>query len=439
MIKLAPSILSADYAILGQQLDAITKGGADYIHLDIMDGHFVPNISFGFPIVQSLRKQSDLVFDVHLMVENPKDFVVRFAQAGADIITFHVETCANAAEVYEAINMIKASGKKAGLALRPDTALAEVLEFVPHVDMMLIMSVMPGFGGQDFIAESLGNARELREYADKLGLDLDIQMDGGINFSNVRNVLESGVNVVVVGSAILNHANICAAAKKFKYIFDGYRKNKTKTVIFANGEADDLDFFGQIAENADYIICSDGGANFAAQLGIVPHLIVGDFDSLDKDVKADYKSRQVAFAEFPIGKDSTDLELAVELALQKPSDEIVILGGYGGRVDHFLGNIQTLVMAAKANIKASLASSTTKAFIIDIFAEIPRDDYDYISLVPLEAEVSGITTTGLKYPLRSGTLHIGTTVGISNEFVDSVATVAVDSGLILAICTKAKL
>ena len=436
MIKLAPSILSADYALLGQQLDDVANGGADYIHLDVMDGHFVPNISIGIPIVQSLRKQSNLVFDVHLMVDNPKEFVARFAQAGADIITFHIEACKSSEEVYEIIGMIKAAGKKVGLALRPDTALGAVLEFVPHVDMVLIMSVMPGFGGQDFIAESLDKARELRDYVDGPGYNLDIQMDGGINFANVRDVLEAGVNVVVVGSAIFDHSNIHAAAKKFKSIFNGYRKIKTKIVIFANGEADDLDFLGKIASEANYIICCDGGAGFAAQLGLVPHLIVGDFDSLDADIKAYYENKDVTFAEFPIEKNATDLEIAVEMALLKSPAEIVILGGYGGRADHFLGNIQTLVMAAKADTKAIMVSPATKAFVIDKFAEIPRENYNYISLVPLEAEVSGITTTGLKYPLRSDVLHIGTTVGISNEFVDSVATITVNGGLLLAICTR---
>ena len=438
MIKLAPSILSADFALLGQQLDVVTKGGADYIHLDVMDGHFVPNISFGFPVIQSLRKQSKLVFDVHLMVNNPNAFITQSVQAGADIITFHVEACEDADEVYEIIGSIKGAGKKAGLSLRPDTALAAVLDFVPHVDMILIMSVMPGFGGQDFIAESLDRARELRKHANELGLKLDIQMDGGINFENVRDVLEAGVNVVVVGSAIFDRTNIQVATMKIKEILNGHSEIKSKIVIFANGEADNSDFFGQIAKDADFLICCDGGANFAARMNLVPDLIIGDFDSIDTCVKAEYKSKNVIFESFPADKNTTDLELAVNLALQKFPDEIVVLGGYGGRADHFLGNIQTLVVAVKAGVKAFLVSSTAKAFIIDKFAEIPREDYDYISLVPLGPEVSGITTTGLKYPLNKDTLHIGTTVGISNEFMDSIATVTVDDGFLLTICIKSK-
>ena len=171
----------------------------------------------------------------------------------------------------------------------------------------------------------------------------------------------------------------------------------------------------------------------------MPHLIVGDFDSLDADVKVNYESKSVEFAKFPAEKNATDLELAVDIALQKSPDEVVILGGYGGRADHFLGNIQILARAAKAGIKAYLLSSTTKAFVIDKFAEIAREDYNHVSLVPLEAEATGITTTGLKYPLCADTLRIGTTIGISNEFVDDVATVTVNDGLVLAICTKVKL
>ena len=439
MIKLAPSILSADFSLLGQQLDEVAKGGADYVHLDVMDGHFVPNISMGFPVVQSLRKQSKLVFDVHLMVENPKAFIMRFARAGADIITFHVESCDSPEEVYEIISLIKSEGKKTGLALRPETPLQAVLEFVRHVDMVLIMSVNPGFGGQDLIIESLDKARQLRDYADGSRPDLDIQMDGGINFENVRDVVKSGVNVVVVGSAIFSQPNIRAATKEFKRNLNEFGKTKSRTVIFANGEADDLDYFRHIVYNTTYIICCDGGARFAAQLGILPHLIVGDFDSLDESVRVDYESQNVTFAEFPAEKNATDLELAVELALQKSPDEILILGGFGGRADHFLGNIQTLILAAKAGVKAFLLSSTTKTFVIDEFAEIPREDYNYISLVPLEAQVYGITTTGLKYSLHNADMHFGTTVGISNEFVEPVAIVAIKSGLLLAICIKAKL
>ena len=435
MIKLAPSILSANYSLLGQQINEITKGGADYIHIDVMDGHFVPNISIGFPIVQSLRKQSSLVLDVHLMIDNPKSFVTRFAQAGADVITFHIECCADAAEVYEIIDMVKAADKKVGLSLRPNTPMEEILEFVPHVDMILIMSVNPGFGGQDFIQDSLVKARKLRDYVNTEGYTLDIQMDGGINLSNVQDVLEAGVNVVVVGSAIFHHANIQAATKQYKRIFRRHEKSENKIIIFANGQMDNANDCIQIAQSANFVICCDGGASHAAEMGIVPHLIVGDLDSLDEAIKADFMRQNVKFEEFAAEKDATDLELAMHIALQRDPDEIVILGGYGGRTDHFLGNLQVLINAAKAGVEASLVDSTTMTFVIDKFTEISRKNYDYISLIPLEAEVKGVTTGGLKYPLYESTLCLGSTVGISNEFVNDVATVSINSGLLLAICT----
>jgi len=223
MIKLATSILTADFTNLGRHLDVLAQSGADMVHLDVMDGHFVPNISFGLPVIQSLRKKSSLVFDVHLMISHPRTYIQRFADAGADIITFHVEGCWDADEVFETIDLIKSTGKRVGITLKPVTDIHSVFEFVEHVDQVLIMSVNPGFGGQFFIAESLQRARELRDYADGLGINLDIEMDGGINLSNVRQVLDAGVNVVVVGSGIFDRGDIHVATMDFMKIFEDYR------------------------------------------------------------------------------------------------------------------------------------------------------------------------------------------------------------------------
>ena len=220
---LAPSILSADFACLNTQLQAIEKAGAAYLHLDVMDGHFVPNISIGIPVVQSLRKETDMVFDVHLMISNPKAYVQKFAQAGSDIITFHMETCGDSQEVYELINLIKSAGNKVGISLKPDTPLQSVYEFIEHIDMVLLMSVNPGFGGQDFIKSSLEKAYMLRNYADSKGIMLDIEMDGGINLDNMRDVIDAGVNVIVVGSAIFKETDIFHAAQKYINIFEEYK------------------------------------------------------------------------------------------------------------------------------------------------------------------------------------------------------------------------
>jgi len=223
MIKLATSILTADFTNLGRHLDILAQAGADMVHLDVMDGHFVPNISFGLPVIQSLRKKSNLIFDVHLMISHPRTYIQRFADAGADIITFHVEGCWDADEVFETIDLIKSTGKRVGITLKPVTDIHSVFEFVKHVDQVLIMSVNPGFGGQHFLSESLLRARELRDYADGLGISLDIEMDGGINLSNVRQVLDAGVNVVVVGSGIFEHRDIHVATMDFMKIFEDYR------------------------------------------------------------------------------------------------------------------------------------------------------------------------------------------------------------------------
>ena len=224
MIKLSPSILAADFSCIVPQLTALKNGGAHYVHLDIMDGHFVPNISIGPPVVAALRKHTDLVFDVHLMIANPKEYIERFVSAGADIITFHTEACWHPDEVMRIIDMVHARGKKVGISIKPDTAIQSILRFVPHVDMVLIMSVYPGFGGQGFIAESLWRARQLRDFANKIGKDLDIEMDGGITTDNVRDLLDAGVNVIVAGSDIFNGGSIEAATQGFISIFEEHMR-----------------------------------------------------------------------------------------------------------------------------------------------------------------------------------------------------------------------
>jgi len=222
MFKLSPSVLAADFWRLGAHLDAIKTAGATYIHLDVMDGHFVPNISIGLPVVSAIRKNTDLVLDVHLMISRPKDYIHRFAKAGADIITFHTESCWHPNEVFEVINAVKSTGKKVGISIKPDTDISSVYDFVGHVDMVLLMSVYPGFGGQDFLPQSLEKARMLRDYANKCGIALDIEMDGGIGLGNLRDVLNAGVNVVVAGSSIFGHDDVCGETKKFLQIFSEY-------------------------------------------------------------------------------------------------------------------------------------------------------------------------------------------------------------------------
>lgn len=201
MIKIAPSILSADFSKLGEDIMMLEQGGADYIHIDVMDGHFVPNISFGIPVIKSIRDKTQLPFDVHLMIDNPMDFIDDFVKAGADSITVHAEVLPH---LHRAIQYIKAKGVLAGVALNPSTPL-NVLDYVlEDVDMILLMTVNPGFGGQKFIPAILNKIAQLRKRLDEMGLKTDIQVDGGIYIDNIHEVAKAGANIFVAGSAIFN-------------------------------------------------------------------------------------------------------------------------------------------------------------------------------------------------------------------------------------------
>jgi len=199
MIKLAPSILSADFAHLGEQIDEVARAGADYVHVDVMDGHFVPNITIGAPVVASIRQATALPLDVHLMIEHPERYISQFAQAGADIITVHVEASAH---LHATIRLIKELGAKAGVSLNPPTPLAVIEEFLPHVDLVLIMSVNPGFGGQSFMPETLPKIADMRKLLNNRELRAELEVDGGINAGNAPDIVEAGADILVAGNSI---------------------------------------------------------------------------------------------------------------------------------------------------------------------------------------------------------------------------------------------
>lgn len=213
---LSPSILSADFSVLGDEIKTVDEAGAQYIHVDVMDGIFVPSISYGMPVIKSIRKTTKKVFDVHLMIEEPIRYIKEFVESGADMITVHVEACK---DMTATLNEIKKYGVKCGITLNPETEVEAIVPYIPMVDMVLVMSVHPGFGGQKFIESSLDKVREVRTIITEAGLNIDVEIDGGINVHNLKSALDAGANVIVAGSAVFK-GDAGANVKQFLEIME---------------------------------------------------------------------------------------------------------------------------------------------------------------------------------------------------------------------------
>ncbi len=196
---LSPSILAADFSILGKQIEEADKAGAQYLHIDVMDGYFVPSISMGMPVIKTIRKVTDIVFDVHLMVVDPIRYIDEFAECGADIITVHYEACK---DVVATIDAIHKAGCKAGLSIKPDTDVEVLFPLLSKVDMVLVMTVEPGFGGQKFLDFTYDKIKAVRREINRFGVSVDVEIDGGVTRENIKSILEAGANVIVAGSAV---------------------------------------------------------------------------------------------------------------------------------------------------------------------------------------------------------------------------------------------
>ncbi len=213
MVMISPSILAADFGRLNEELIALEKGGADYIHLDVMDGNYVPNISFGPPVIKNIKSTTNVPFDVHLMIDAPERYIKEFVDAGADIITIHQEATVH---LHRTIQLIKSYGVKAGISLNPATPISTLEHVIEDIDMVLIMSVNPGFGGQSFIEEMKNKIKALRKLIDERNLDIIIEVDGGVKLDNAKEIIDCGVDMIVVGSGIFEAEDIVERIKEFK-------------------------------------------------------------------------------------------------------------------------------------------------------------------------------------------------------------------------------
>lgn len=427
--ELSPSLLAADFGKIAEQLSEIEKAGCKFLHLDVMDGIFVPNISFGIPVIESIRKNSNMIFDVHLMIANPERYIENFYKAGADIINIHAEAVEDLPKV---LNLIKSFGVKAAVTIKPNTPVSYIENVLNMVDMVLVMSVEPGFGGQKFMPEQLKKVKLLSKIRQRKGYDYNIEIDGGISLDNVEDVVKAGANIVVAGSAVFGAENLTERFNQFDKIFKDNKLNN-KVIIFASAQIDDYDFYEKYIDEEDIVVCCDGGMKHTKNLGIIPHFIIGDFDSASFDLIEYYKNIDVKFKEFPTKKDETDMELAVNHVINELNPkEVVIFGGIGSRIDHTLANLHILERFMKKGINAKLINEKNCVQVTDKSLIIEGKKGNLLSIIPMGLDTV-ISLKGFEYPLESAYIAHESPIGISNIVTSEKAEIIVEKGMIYII------
>lgn len=450
--QLAPSILSADFNRLGEQIQRVEKAECRWLHIDIMDGMFVPSISFGMPVVKSIRKESSLYFDVHMMVKDPERYVEEFQSCGADMITVHAEACRDLAET---VKKIHETGADAGVAVNPDTPFSAVTDVMDQVEMILIMSVYPASA-----ARSISRSRRrgsVRSAECWMKRDWSMCTFRSMAASTARPSMKSLRQVPTSSWQALLYlaatsSRTCASCRK-KFLHTAKRQNKiqkdrkkrqgnVRTCIISGGMIEpDFAFPYLQKQQFDIILAADRGLEFCYHYQIMPTYILGDFDSLSPKILNYYKENHVApIREFNPMKDNTDTDIAFQQAIVLGSSEITILGATGGRLDHFLSIVQNLKTAWEKKIPAYIVDSRNLITIpVETSFEIRKEEQfgKYVSFFPLEKEVASITLEGFAYPLDHH--YLPNTSGglcVSNEIVEETAHVSYEGGILLMVQSR---